>query len=55
MAWYLTGSDALPFLKRSLDRYDEFSDNKQTLNGAYGERIFGIRPSPQTIFGLSNH
>ncbi|MBO9184579.1 thymidylate synthase [Rhizobium sp. L80/93] len=43
MSWYLAGSDALPFIKHYLDRYDEFSDDKTTLNGAYGKRMFGIR------------
>ncbi|WP_431674485.1 thymidylate synthase [Rhizobium leguminosarum] len=43
MSWYLTGSDALPFIKHYLDRYDKFSEDKETLNGAYGKRIFGIR------------
>lgn len=43
MSWYLAGSDALPFIRHYLHRYDEFSDNSTTLNGAYGKRIFGIR------------
>ncbi|AJC80190.1 thymidylate synthase domain-containing protein [Rhizobium etli bv. phaseoli str. IE4803] len=43
MSWYLAGSDALPFIKHYLDRYDEFSDDKATLNGAYGKRMFGLR------------
>ncbi|MEX2695824.1 thymidylate synthase [Rhizobium mongolense] len=43
MSWYLAGSDALPFIKHYLDRYHEFSDDKVTLNGAYGKRMFGLR------------
>lgn len=43
MSWYLAGSDALPFIKHYLDRYDEFSDDKATLNGAYGKRLFRTR------------
>lgn len=43
MSWYLAGSDALPFIRHYLHRYDEFSDDETTLNGAYGKRIFGIR------------
>ncbi|NTF64920.1 thymidylate synthase [Rhizobium rhizogenes] len=43
MAWYLSGSDALSFIKHYIDRYDEFSDDNATLNGAYGKRIFGVR------------
>lgn len=43
MSWYLAGSDALPFIKHYIDRYDEFSDDKATLNGAYGKRMFGMR------------
>ncbi|TDW31864.1 thymidylate synthase [Rhizobium azibense] len=43
MAWYLSGSDELPFIKHYLERYDEFSDDNATLNGAYGKRIFKIR------------
>lgn len=43
MAWYLAGTDALPFIKHYLDRYDKFSDDMATLNGAYGKRMFGIR------------
>ncbi len=43
MSWYLAGSDDLLFIQHYLHRYDKFSDDKKTLNGAYGKRIFGVR------------
>lgn len=38
--WYLSGSNALEQIQYYIDGYHEFSDDKETLNGAYGARIF---------------
>lgn len=38
--WYLSGSNALEQIQYYIDGYHEFSDDKKTLNGAYGARIF---------------
>ncbi|RWN45270.1 MAG: thymidylate synthase [Mesorhizobium sp.] len=41
LLWYLSGSDALDQINYYIEGYDEFSDDGETLNGAYGRRIFG--------------
>lgn len=44
-AWILSGRDDLRCLKSIINSYDKFSDDKVTLNGAYGYRMrnaFGI-------------
>ncbi|MBN9360690.1 MULTISPECIES: thymidylate synthase [unclassified Devosia] len=38
--WYLSGSNALDHILYYLEGYDEFSDDGETLNGAYGRRLF---------------
>lgn len=40
LLWYLSSSNALDQILYYLDRYNEFSDDGETLNGAYGPRIF---------------
>ena len=40
LMWYLRGSDALEPIQYYIDNYNEYSDDKATLNGAYGKRIF---------------
>jgi thymidylate synthase len=42
LLWYLSGSDKLSFIQYYLSDYDQYSDNKETLNGAYGPRIFNM-------------
>ena len=39
LAWYLSGSDRLAFIKRFAPSYDRFSDDGLKLHGAYGPRI----------------
>lgn len=39
--WYLAGSKDLKFIEYYLPRYREFSDDKKTVHGAYGPRLFG--------------
>ena len=39
--WYVSGSNALDHIKYYLSRYGEFSDDGETLHGAYGPRLFG--------------
>ena len=39
--WYLRGSDKLDIIEYYSKKYPSFSDNKVTVNGAYGARIFG--------------
>lgn len=38
--WYMSGSDQLSFIEYYIPNYPEFSNNKKTLNGAYGARLF---------------
>lgn len=39
--WYLRGSDRLDIIEYYSKIYPDFSDDKVTVNGAYGARIFG--------------
>ena len=39
--WYLRGSNRLEHIEYYSKMYPKFSDDKTTVNGAYGERIFG--------------
>jgi thymidylate synthase len=41
LLWYLNGSNRLDFIEYYIPRYKKFSDDKETLFGAYGPRIFG--------------
>jgi len=41
--WYIAGSDKLEFIEYYVRRYREFSDDKVTLYGAYGPRLFRMR------------
>ena len=40
LTWYLSGSDELAHIEHYIPAYREFSDDKNTLAGAYGPRIF---------------
>ncbi|WP_175690392.1 thymidylate synthase [Burkholderia anthina] len=39
--WYLAGSDKLDFIQYYISRYKDFSDDGQSVFGAYGPRLFG--------------
>jgi thymidylate synthase len=39
--WYLAGSDKLDFIQYYISRYKDFSDDGETVFGAYGPRMFG--------------
>lgn len=39
--WYLAGSDKLDFIQYYISRYKDYSDDGQTVFGAYGPRLFG--------------
>lgn len=43
--WYVTGSDSLEFIKYYAPSYDKFSDDGETLYGAYGKRLFQCEAS----------
>lgn len=43
LLWYLSGTDSLDFIEYYIPRYRDFSDNGDTLYGAYGPRIFNMR------------
>lgn len=45
--WYLAGSDKLRFIKHYLKDYDEYSDDGETIYGAYGPRLFNIKGMKQ--------
>lgn len=38
--WYMSGSDKLNFIEYYIDQYVDASNNKESLNGAYGPRLF---------------
>lgn len=38
--WYMSGSDQLDQIQYYISIYDQFSDDKQSIAGAYGPRIF---------------
>ncbi len=39
--WYLSGSDKLNFIKHYIPQYENESEDKRTIYGAYGPRLFG--------------
>lgn len=41
--WYLRGSNSLDIIRYYSKMYSKFSDDQQTLYGAYGTRIFGAQ------------
>lgn len=40
LCWYLSGSNRLDIIKHYSQRYAQFSDDNETLHGAYGYRLF---------------
>ncbi|MGB4925590.1 MAG: thymidylate synthase [Giesbergeria sp.] len=47
LLWILAGSNRLDFIQHYIPGYDEFSDDKKTIYGAYGPRLFGDSPDNQ--------
>lgn len=47
LLWILAGSDRLNFIQHYIPRYSDFSDDKETIYGAYGPRLFGDTPNDQ--------
>lgn len=47
LLWILAGSNRLDFIQHYIPRYDEFSDDRKTIYGAYGPRLFGKTPHDQ--------
>lgn len=47
--WYLSGSDELDFIQYYIADYRKFSDDKKTLNGAYGKRFYNHRQTYNQI------
>lgn len=47
LLWILAGSNRLDFIQHYIPSYDEFSDDKKTIYGAYGPRLFGASPNDQ--------
>ncbi len=43
LLWYLAGSNELKFIEYYLRHYRELSEDKETLWGAYGPRLFNMR------------
>jgi len=48
--WYVTGSESLKMISYYAPSYDRFSDDGETLYGAYGPRIFGEKNKHSFIF-----
>lgn len=40
LLWYLSGTDNLEFIQFYLGDYSQYSDNNETIHGAYGPRLF---------------
>lgn len=58
LLWYLSGSDRLDFIRYYISRYDESSDDGETIFGAYGPRLFapgGINQVQNVIQLLQRH
>lgn len=47
LLWILAGSNALDFIEYYIPEYRKFSDDEQTIFGAYGARMFGQSPNNQ--------
>lgn len=47
LLWILAGSNRLDFIQHYISGYDEFSDDRKTIYGAYGPRLFGKPPNDQ--------
>ncbi|MFX1682200.1 thymidylate synthase [Mitsuaria sp. CC2] len=47
LLWILAGSNRLDFITHYIPHYGDFSDDKKTIHGAYGPRLFGKRPDDQ--------
>lgn len=47
LLWILAGSNRLDFIQHYIPSYDKFSDDKKTIYGAYGPRLFGASPNDQ--------
>jgi len=47
LLWILAGSNRLDFIQHYIPSYHEFSDDKRTVYGAYGPRLFGNSPNDQ--------
>lgn len=47
LLWILAGTNKLDFIQYYLKDYHEFSDDKETIFGAYGPRMFGESPNDQ--------
>jgi thymidylate synthase len=45
--WYMAGSDNLSFITHYIKHYEKSSDDKLTVFGAYGPRLFNMRGSDQ--------
>lgn len=45
--WYLKGTNRLDFIQYYLSGYDRYSDDKKTIFGGYGPRIFGDEDQAQ--------
>ncbi len=47
LLWILAGSNRLDFIQHYISGYNEYSDDKKTIYGAYGPRLFGVSPNDQ--------
>ncbi|ECV5244931.1 thymidylate synthase, partial [Salmonella enterica subsp. enterica] len=41
LLWYMSGTHELNFIRYYIPKYDDFSDDNETVYGGYGPRIFG--------------
>ncbi|HEY8606414.1 MAG TPA: thymidylate synthase [Noviherbaspirillum sp.] len=45
LLWYLAGTDKLDFIQYYISKYGEYSDDGETIYGAYGPRLFALNGS----------
>lgn len=51
LTWYLSGSNELAHIRHYIGAYEQFSEDNQTLSGAYGPRIFDpARAKEERVF-----
>jgi thymidylate synthase len=55
LLWYLAGSDDLAFIEYYIRMYSKFSDDKKTLHGAYGPRLFGKKGNVNQVENVIRH
>jgi thymidylate synthase len=54
LLWYLAGTNRLAFIEYYVPRYAEDSEDKITIHGAYGPRLFNVQRAALKINQIQN-